>query len=77
MWLIVAVASALASGLGYALLSSAPEWLATSVQLFAGGAILAMLSESMIPEAYEKGGRAVGLVTVLGFAVSATLSTVA
>ena len=28
----------------------------------------------MIPEAYEQGGRAVGLVTTLGFAIAAALS---
>jgi zinc transporter, ZIP family len=42
--------------------------------MFAGGAILAMLAESMVPEAYEKGGRSVGLATALGFAMSAFLS---
>ena len=41
---------------------------------FAAGAILAMLAESMIPEAYEEGGRAVGLATTLGFAIAAALS---
>ena len=37
---------------------------------FAGGAILAMLSTTMIPEGYENAGRAAGLVVTLGFAVS-------
>jgi zinc transporter, ZIP family len=37
---------------------------------FAGGAILTMLSTSMMPEAYEHAGRPVGLMTVLGFAVA-------
>ena len=33
-----------------------------------------MLVDTMIPEAREHGGRATGLVTVLGFAVAAGLS---
>jgi len=77
LWLLVALASAVASGLGHALLSGAPESVVTMVEMYAGGAILAMLAESMVPEAYQKGGRPVGLATVVGFAVSATLSAVA
>ena len=40
------------------------------VQGFAGGAIIAMLTDSMIPEAYENGGNLVGLVTAVGFAMA-------
>lgn len=74
LWVIVAVASAAAAGLGFALLDAAPLVLIVGMQAFAAGAILAMLAESMIPEAYEIGGRAVGLATALGFAVAAYLS---
>jgi ZIP family zinc transporter len=41
-----------------------------SVKAFAGGAIIAMLADSMIPEAYENGGDFVGLVTTVGFATA-------
>jgi ZIP family zinc transporter len=34
-----------------------------------------MLTDTMIPEAYKNGGRAVGLFTVLGFALAYLLST--
>ena len=34
-----------------------------------------MLSDSMIPEAYEHGGKLVGVVTTLGFAVAFTVHT--
>jgi ZIP family zinc transporter len=74
IWLVVVAASAAASALGYALLRDAPPELVASVETFAAGAIIAMLAESMIPEAYQEGGRAVGLATALGFAVSALLS---
>jgi zinc transporter, ZIP family len=74
LWATVAVASAAAAGIGYGVFSLAPdEWVA-AVQMFAGGAIIAMLAESMVPEAYEKAGRAVGLATAVGFAASAILS---
>ena len=39
------------------------------IETFAGGAILMMLANTMIPEAYEHGGKLAGVFTVLGFAV--------
>ena len=41
---------------------------------FAGGAILAMLSTSMIPEGYELAGRPIGLVVTLGYALAFAIS---
>lgn len=77
LWLLVAVVSAIAAGLGYGLLHDAPPPFIGAVQSFAAGAILAMLAESAVPEAYELGGRPVALATCLGFAVSTYLSFVA
>jgi ZIP family zinc transporter len=74
LWMIVAAVSGLAAALGFGIVETAPPWLATGIQAFAGGAILAMLAESMIPEANEIGGRPVGLATCLGFAVATWLS---
>ena len=74
LWMIVALAGAAAAAVGYAVFSQAPqEWVA-AVQMFAGGAIIAMLAESMVPEAHQHGGRAVGLATAVGFATAAILS---
>jgi ZIP family zinc transporter len=70
LWLVIAVVCALASVAGYALLGDlSPLWL-SFVHAFAGGAILMMLANTMIPEAYEHGGKLTGVFTVLGFAVS-------
>ncbi len=74
LWVAVALASGLAAGLGSALLSGSDPGIVAIVQAFAGGAILAMLADTMIPEAYEHGGDVVGLATVLGFAVAFLLS---
>jgi zinc transporter, ZIP family len=41
---------------------------------FAGGAILTMLADTLIPEAYEHAGKAAGLVTTLGFGLAFALS---
>lgn len=40
------------------------------VQAFAGGPLLAMLADTMLPEAYQDAGKLTGLVTVLGFALA-------
>lgn len=74
IWAVVVAASTVAAALGYALLADAPPEFVAAAQTFAAGAIIAMLAESMIPEAYDRGGRVVGLATALGFAVSALLS---
>ena len=41
---------------------------------FAGGAILTMLADTMMPEAFEHGGKLVGLLTTLGFGLSFALT---
>ena len=43
------------------------------VQAFAAGAILTMLADTMMPEAYEHGGKLVGVMTALGFAIAFTI----
>jgi ZIP family zinc transporter len=75
LWLTVAVASAAAAGLGYALLGGAPPAVLAFILAFAGGAILTMLADTMMPEAFEDSGSWVGLLTVLGFALAFLLST--
>ena len=74
LWGLVVLASGLASLAGYALLDNASPDTIAFVLAFAGGAILTMLAETMIPEAYLRGGKAVGLVTTLGFGVAFAVS---
>lgn len=74
LWVGVAVASGMAAGLGNALLSGMDASAVAVVQAYAGGAILTMLADTMMPEAFENGGDSVGLATVLGFAAAFLLS---
>lgn len=77
MWSAVAVVAALSAGLGYEALGGAsPNWVA-AIQAFAAGAILTMLTDTMFPEAFEAEHRSpfTGVVTTLGFALAALLST--
>ena len=70
----IVVASGLAAALGYLLLSGASPAVFAFVLAFAGGAILAMLSTTMMPEAYKYGGRLVGVTTTIGFATAFAIS---
>jgi zinc transporter, ZIP family len=46
------------------------------VQAFAGGALLAMLADTLLPEAHEVEGMLTGPLVVLGFAAALALSAV-
>jgi ZIP family zinc transporter len=73
LWLVIALVCAFATLAGYSLFSGASDqWLAF-IQAFAGGAILMMLANSMMPEAFEHGGKLAGVFTVLGFFVSVSM----
>ena len=75
LWVGITVVSGLASAAGYELFQdSAPDTVAF-VLAFAGGAILTMLAETMMPEAYEHGGRLVGVATTVGFVVAFVIHT--
>jgi zinc transporter, ZIP family len=77
LWGGVTLVSALAALLGYFFLASASEDVVAAIQAFAAGAILTMLASTMMPEAYEEGGSAVGLATAAGFLLSFVLSHLA
>jgi zinc transporter, ZIP family len=76
VWLAVSLVCMLATVLGYAVADSASRDLRAGVDGFAAGALLVLLIDSMIPEARSQAGRAAGLITVLGFAVAAGMSTI-
>ena len=75
IWLAVAGACALATVLGHLIADTASDGLRAVVNGFAAGALLVMLIDSMIPAATRDAGRPAGLLTVIGFAVAAVLSS--
>jgi ZIP family zinc transporter len=74
LWAGVAVASGVVAALAYLLLGGASPAVLAVIQAFAAGAILTMLADTMMPEAFENGGPLVGLVTTTGFAAAFLLS---
>ena len=74
MWSVVVFVSALASAAGYATLDPASGSTGALVEAFAGGALLAMLADTLLPEAYVVEGVLTGPLVVAGFAISLYLS---
>ena len=75
LWTAVTIVCGLSSLLGYVALDSAGPAALAFVLAFAGGAILTMLADTMMPEAFEHGGKLVGLMTTLGFGLAFALTT--
>jgi ZIP family zinc transporter len=76
LWLWVVAAAAVAGAAGYLLVTHVPSADGAFAQAFAAGAVLTMLADTMMPEAFEHGGKTVGLVTVLGFIVATAFADV-
>ena len=53
IWLVVVLLCVVASGLAHSMMDSAPAALKATVTAFAGGGVLAMTLQTVIPEAYE------------------------
>jgi ZIP family zinc transporter len=74
VWTAIAVASGLAALAGYAFFHGVAPGVVAAITATAAGAILAMLVDTMIPEAFETAHAYAGLITVAGFLASFLLS---
>jgi ZIP family zinc transporter len=75
LWIAIALISGLASLAGYGLFQSSSPDTVAFVLAFAAGAILTMLADTMMPEAYAHEGKLVGVATTLGFALAFVIHT--
>ncbi|MEV0425155.1 ZIP family metal transporter [Micromonospora sp. NPDC050495] len=74
LWSAIALVSGAAALAGYTLLGGAPPEVLATITALAAGAILAMITDTMVPEAFEDAHLLVGLITVLGFLIAFALS---
>jgi ZIP family zinc transporter len=74
LWIGIAVISGIASLCGYVIFSHFNADVIAATTAVAAGAILAMLSDTMIPEAFELSHNYAGLITVIGFLCAFILS---
>jgi ZIP family zinc transporter len=76
VWAGIAFISGVAALLGYAVFSRFSEDVIAGTTAVAAGAILAMLADTMIPEAFEEAHDFAGLITVLGFLAAFVLTKI-
>ena len=70
LWTGMLLISGLAAAAGYLWLAAAVPAMPAMILAFAAGGVLAMLAESMIPEAFADAQPFIGLITVVGFLVA-------
>jgi len=73
VWGGVVVFCGIASGVGYLMFNMSNDVNSARMAALAAGGLLAMLTDSLIPFAYQRGGVIAGLATVVGFAVAFVL----
>jgi ZIP family zinc transporter len=76
MWSLVVLVSAISAAAGWLLLDPHSGRTGALAQSFAAGALLAMLADTLLPEAYEVEGVLTGPLVVAGFAASLALSAI-
>jgi ZIP family zinc transporter len=69
LWFVVALVSAVVAAVG-ATLDGLDQGIVALVQSFAAGALLALIADSLLPDAYREAGLRTGLFVVLGFALA-------
>jgi ZIP family zinc transporter len=74
LWGGIALISGFAALLGYSLFSRFSADVIAATTAVAAGAILAMLSDTMMPEAFEEGHEFTGVITVIGFLAAFVLT---
>ncbi len=67
VWSGIALAGAVAAVVGYLALRGAPPQATAAITAVAAGAILAMVADTMVPEAFERAHLFTGLITTVGF----------
>jgi ZIP family zinc transporter len=70
LWLLVVLACGVAAALGFGVADAFSAATGDRMAALAAGGLLAMLTNSLIPFAYERGGALAGVATVLGFCLS-------
>lgn len=74
IWTAIACTSGIAALVGYTVFQGFSDEVIAATTAVAAGAILAMLADTMIPEAFETAHNFAGLITVAGFLAAFVLS---
>ncbi|WP_257347510.1 ZIP family metal transporter [Pseudalkalibacillus decolorationis] len=74
MWGVVCILAGLSSLAGYFFFEDTSPQTIAMISSFAAGGIIAMVTDTMVPESFRKGGPLVGFVTSLGLLTSLILT---
>jgi ZIP family zinc transporter len=74
VWGAIALISGIAALIGYAIFRHFSNDVIAATTAVAAGAILSMLADTMMPEAFESAHDFAGIITVIGFLIAFTLS---
>ncbi|HEV2866738.1 MAG TPA: ZIP family zinc transporter, partial [Allosphingosinicella sp.] len=74
LWAAVALAAGIAAWVGYVAFAGVSPVAVAGVQALAAGAILAMIVDTMVPEAFEGTHDFAGMIAVAGFLAAFALS---
>lgn len=77
VWMAILTASVATAVFGYSVMANIATNAGALFNGFAAGAVLMVLSTSLIPDGYEKAGRIAGLMVVFGFAIGFILEHLA
>ncbi len=75
MWGSLVVLTAVGAFIGNLFVSEVPPFASAMLEGLAAGAMLAMIAQTMLPEAFEHGGWLTGLMTVVGFLAAIFMGT--
>lgn len=77
MWMSAVVVSGICAAVGNMFFTGVSDQMFGVVEGTAAGAMLVMIAETTLPEAYERGGAIVGLSTLLGFLAALAVKSMA
>lgn len=75
MWISLMILTAVGAAFGNIFIADASPHLRAVLEGIAAGAMLAMIAQTMLPEAYDHGGWLTGLMTVVGFLAAIWMGT--
>jgi ZIP family zinc transporter len=70
LWALVVLACGVAAAIGYIATTVAPDVTGDRAAALAAGGLLAMLTNSLMPFAFDRGGAAAGAATAIGFCLA-------
>jgi ZIP family zinc transporter len=76
LWFTIAIITSISSLIGYSIFSQLPKDVVAATLALASGALLTMIADTMLPEAFAETHEYTGLIMAFGFLLSFVLSNI-